>query len=97
MGVSLNAVLGWASVAVPVALGLYVLGYAAWTLIHRRPLEKRYPVRGGGVGGAFDSVFAPSSAEAASERDRQTHRTASAPTPGDPPWTIHGESIRIDV
>lgn len=96
MDVSLNAVLGWASVAVPVTFALYVIGYAAWTLTHRRPLEKRYAV-GGGIGAAFDSVFAPSSLEAESERDRQTRRTAPSPAPGEPPWSIDGDRIRIDL
>lgn len=81
----------------PLAFGLYVLGFAAWTLLHRAPLEKRYAGRGGGIGGAFDSVFAPSSLDAETERDRQTRRTAPAPTPGDPPWGIDGDRIRIDL
>jgi len=94
---TLNAVLGWGTIALPVGLGISVLVYAAWTLSHRRPLEKRYAGRGGGIGGAFDSVFAPSSMEAEAERDRQTRRTAPAPSPGDPPWGIDGDRIRIDL
>lgn len=97
MNATLNAVLGWSTAALPVALGLYVLGYAAWVLVRRRPLEKRYVGGGGGIGGAFDSVFAPSSMEAEAERDRQTRRTAPAPAPGDPPWGIDGDRIRIDL
>lgn len=97
MDVSLNAVLGWLSVAVPVAFAVYVVGYAVRTLTRRGSLEKRYPVRGGGIGGAFDSVFAPSSLEAEAERDRQTRRTAPSPAPGDPPWNIDGQRIRIDL
>jgi len=94
---TLNAVLGWGTIALPVGLGISVLVYAAWTLSHRRPLEKRYAGRGGGIGGAFDSVFAPSSMEAEAERDRQTRRTAPAPSPGDPPWGIDGDRILIDL
>ncbi|SFR34203.1 hypothetical protein SAMN04488591_0420 [Microbacterium azadirachtae] len=97
MDVSPNAVIGWIAIAVPVALALYVVAYAAWTLIRGRPLEQRHPVRGGGIGGAFDSVFAPSSLEAESERDRQTRRTAPSPAPGEPPWNIDGDRIRIDL
>ena len=94
---TLNAVLGWGTIALPVGLGASVLVYAAWTFSHRRPLEKRYAGRGGGIGGAFDSVFTPSSMEAEAERDRQTRRTAPAPSPGDPPWGIDGDRIRIDL
>lgn len=97
MDVSPNTVIGWISVAVPVTAALYVVVYAVWTLIRRRPLEQRYPVRGGGIGGAFDSVFAPSSLEAESERDHQTRRTAPSPAPGEPPWNIAGDRIRIDL
>jgi len=92
-----NAVLGWGAIVLPVAFGVYFLGFIAWTLLHRAPLEKRYPTAGSGLIGAFDSVFAPSSLEAESERDRQSRRTAPAPSPGEPPWSIDGDRIRIDL
>lgn len=63
----------------------------------RVPLEKKYENSGGGLGGAFDAVWMPSAHEAGMERDRQTKRTAPAPAPGDPPSTIHGDRIVIDV
>ena len=93
----LKTVLGWSAAVLPIAFGLYLLGFAAWTLLRPGPFEKRYPTRGGGLSGAFDSVFSPGSAEAGSERDRQTRRTAPAPAPGDPPWGIDGDRIRIDL
>lgn len=97
MDEALSSALGWLTIAMPITFGIAVLGAAVWVLAKPRPLEQRYPVRGGGLGGAFDSVFAPSAMEAASEVDRQTRRTAPAPTPGDPPWGIDGNRIRLDL
>ena len=61
------------------------------------PLEKNYDNAGGGFGGALDAIWMPSAHEAGVERDRQTRRTAPAPAPGDPPSTIDGDRIVIDV
>lgn len=61
------------------------------------PLEKKYDGAGGGVGASFDAVWMPSAHEAGLERDRQTARTAPAPSLGEPPDAIHGEHIVIDV
>ena len=96
----IDALLGWGTiallVAVPVVLG--VMGLI--TLYADKPLDKKYVV-GGGVAGGFssglDAVFSPTAHEAGIERDRQTARTAPAPSPGDPPWTLDERRIRIDV
>lgn len=63
----------------------------------RVPLEKKYETSGGGLGGAFDAVWSPSAHEAGIERDRQTQRTAPAPSPGDPPDAIDDGRIRLDL
>ncbi len=63
----------------------------------RIPIEKKYEGTGGGFGGAFDAIWMPSAHEAGMERDRQTKRTAPAPAPGDPPWTIDEGRITLDV
>ena len=63
----------------------------------RVPLEKKYETSGGGLGGAFDAVLSPSAHEAGIERDRQTQRTAPAPSPGDPPDAIDDGRIRLDL
>lgn len=63
----------------------------------RMPIEKKYESGGGGLGGAFDAVWSPSAHEAGIERDRQTQRTAPAPSPGDPPDTIDDGRIRLDI
>ncbi|UNK72324.1 hypothetical protein [Microbacterium sp. H1-D42] len=97
----LDAVLGWGTIAlliaVPVVLG--VMGLI--TLYADKPLEQKYVAGGGGLAGGFssglDAVFSPTAHEAAVERDRQTKRTAPAPAPGDPPWTIDADRIRIDL
>lgn len=61
------------------------------------PIERKYENAGGGFGGAFDAIWTPSAHEAGMERDRQTKRTAPAPSPGDPPSTIDGDRIVIDI
>jgi len=61
------------------------------------PLEKKYESSGGGLGGAFDAVWSPSAHEAGMERDRQTQRTAPAPSPADPPDTIDKGRITLDL
>jgi NADH:ubiquinone oxidoreductase subunit 3 (subunit A) len=63
----------------------------------KTPLEKKYENSGGGFGGSFDAIWMPSAYEAGMERDRQTRRTAPAPAPGDPPSTIDGDRIVIDI
>ena len=63
----------------------------------KAPLEKKYESAGGGMGGSFEAVWMPSAHEAGMERDRQTKRTAPAPSPGDPPSRINGERIVIDI
>lgn len=66
-------------------------------LYAKAPLEKKYESAGGGLGGSFEAVWMPSAHEAGIERDRQTKRTAPAPSPGDPPSRIDGERIVIDI
>lgn len=61
------------------------------------PIEKKYETSGGGLGGAFDAVWSPTAHEAGIERDRQTQRTAPAPSPGEPPDTIDDGRIRLDI
>ncbi|WP_337004966.1 MULTISPECIES: hypothetical protein [unclassified Microbacterium] len=63
----------------------------------KMPVEKKYETGGGGLSGAFDAVWSPSAHEAGIERDRQTQRTAPAPSPGDPPDTIDHGRIRLDI
>lgn len=63
----------------------------------RMPLEKKYESAGGGLGGSFEAVWMPSAHEAGMERDRQTKRTAPAPSPGDPPSRIDGDRITLDL
>lgn len=78
-------------VAVIATLVVIVASYA------KVPLEKKYEGSGGGFGGSFDAVWMPSAHEAGIERDRQTTRTAPAPSPGDPPNRIDGARIVIDI
>ncbi|WP_194763249.1 hypothetical protein [Microbacterium sp. UFMG61] len=67
------------------------------TVYARVPLEKKYESAGGGLGGSFEAVWMPSAHDAGMERDRQTKRTAPAPAPGDPPSTIDGDRIVLDI
>lgn len=89
----------WSTIVVVVVVALVVS--AVLTVIvatyAKIPLEKKYEGAGGGFGGAFDAIWMPSAHEAGMERDRQTKRTAPAPTPGDPPWTIGEGRITLDV
>lgn len=85
-----------------VTIGVLVLvaGGAAAAVAYgfaRMPIEKKYEGSGGGLGGAFDAVWSPTAHEAGIERDRQTKRTAPAPSPGDPPSTIDGDRILLDL
>ncbi|MCS3444351.1 hypothetical protein [Microbacterium phyllosphaerae] len=77
-----------------VVIAIVVVIVAAYA---RVPLEKKYESAGGGLGGSFEAVWMPSAHEAGIERDRQTKRTAPAPSPGDPPSRIDGERIVIDL
>ena len=63
----------------------------------KAPLDKKYESGGGGLGASFDAVWSPTAHEAGNERDRQTQRTAPAPSPGYPPDTIDDGRIRLDV
>ncbi|KJQ54628.1 hypothetical protein [Microbacterium sp. SA39] len=91
-------VMAWLTLALVLAMGpaLLVLG-----MIHtfsRKPVEEKYEnSTAGGIGGAFDAVWSPSAHEAGQERDRQTQRTAPAPSPGDQPSRIDGHRIVIDI
>lgn len=96
----MNEVVGWMWVILLLALPVAMIGTVLWWAFAPQPLEKKYGSNGGLVGGGlagFDAAFSPTGHEAGIERDRQTKRTAPAPAPGDPPWTIDGDSIRIDV
>ncbi|WP_282845891.1 hypothetical protein [Microbacterium oxydans] len=90
---------GW---GVVVTVGVLLLVVSAVIVVvafgfSRVPLEKKYETSGGGLGGAFDAVWSPSAHEAGIERDRQTQRTAPAPSPGDPPDAIDDGRIRLDI
>ncbi len=77
-----------------VAIAIVVVIVAVYA---KAPLERKYESAGGGLGGSFEAVWMPSAHEAGMERDRQTKRTAPAPSPGDPPSRIDGERIVIDI
>lgn len=97
----LDAVLGWGAVMLVIVVPIVLGGAGVAVLLGSKPLERRYSSSGGGLAGGFasglEAAFAPSAHEAGIERDRQTRRTAPAPASGDPPWTIDGDRIRIDV
>lgn len=85
-----------------VTIGVLVLAAGAVVAVvaygfARMPIEKKYEGSGGGLGGAFDAVWSPTAHEAGIERDRQTKRTAPAPSPGDPPSAIDGDRIILDL
>jgi hypothetical protein len=63
----------------------------------RAPIEKKYDSAGAGLGAGLDAVWAPTAHEAGTERDRQTQRTAPAPSPGDAPGEMDDGHIRVDV
>lgn len=89
--------IGWIWVAAWLVTPLLMVGVAVHFIFTKKPVEEKYSSAGGGLVGVFDAVWSPSAHEAGIERDRQTKRTAPAPSPGDPPWTIDGDRIRIDV
>ncbi|MGW9268632.1 MULTISPECIES: hypothetical protein [Microbacterium] len=91
-------VMAWATVALVLVTGPALLIAGMRHTFSRKPVEEKYEhATGGGLVGAFDSVWSPSAHEAGQERDRQTRRTAPAPSPGDPPDRIRGTRIIIDL
>lgn len=78
----MNDVIGWAIIAAWLAIPPVLLVMAGRFIWSRRPLEKKYAVRGGGIGGGFDAVLSPTALDAGDERDRQRKRTAPAPSAG---------------
>ncbi|MFF5626746.1 hypothetical protein [Microbacterium sp. LWH10-1.2] len=91
-------VLGWATIVIVLGIGPVMLVSGMVHSFSRRPIEKKYEkMANGGLVGVFDSVWSPTAHEAGIERDRQTKRTAPAPAPGDPPWTIDEGRITVDI
>lgn len=94
-------VMAWVTLALVLAIGPMLLVIGMMHTFSRKPVEEKYEnaTAGGlaGLGGAFDAVWSPSAHEAGQERDRQTQRTAPAPSPGDPPSRIDGGRIVIDL
>jgi len=94
----MSDVFGWLVIGVMIALPVALAVMMGVSLFSRKPVEEKYEhSRGGGAVGVFDAIWSPSAHEAGIERDRATKRTAPAPSPGDPPWSISGDRIRIDV
>ncbi|MFD5215004.1 hypothetical protein [Microbacterium sp. NPDC058345] len=97
----IDVVMGWGTIVLVIVVPIVLGGAGIAVLLTSRPLEQRYSSSGGGLAGGFanglEAAFSPSAHEAGVERDRQTRRTAPAPTPGDPPWEIDGDRIRIEV
>lgn len=90
--------MAWATLALVLAMGPLLLIIGMMHTFSRKPVEEKYEnATAGGLGGAFDAVWSPSAHEAGQERDRQTQRTAPAPSPGDPPSRIDGGRIVIDI
>lgn len=90
--------MAWATVALILAMGPVLLIAGMRHTFSRKPVEEKYEhAAGGGLVGAFDSVWSPTAHEAGQERDRQTRRTAPAPSPGDPPGRIQGTKIVLDL
>lgn len=91
-------VLGWATIVIVLGIGPVMLVSGMMHSFSRKPIEKKYEkMANGGLVGVFDSVWSPTAHEAGIERDRQTKRTAPAPAPGDPPWTIDEGRITVDI
>jgi len=94
----MNEILGWALLAIVFAMIPGLLIFGMMHTFSRRPVEEKYEnATAGGLGGAFDAIWSPSAHEAGQERDRQTQRTAPAPSPGDRPSRIDGGRIVIDL
>lgn len=91
-------IMAWTTVIVVLAMGPGLLIFGMMHTFSRKPVEEKYEnVANGGLVGVFDSVWSPTAHEASQERDRQTQRTAPAPSPGDPPGKIRGDRIVIDI
>ena len=91
-------VMAWATLALVLATGPMLLVIGMMHTFSRKPVEEKYEnSAAGGLGGAFDAVWSPTAHEAGQERDRQTQRTAPAPSPGDPPSRIDRGRIVIDI
>lgn len=90
--------LGWTTIVLVLGTGPVLFFVGIRHSLSRRPVEEKYEQAGsGGLVGVFDAVWSPTAHEAGQERDRQTRRTAPAPTPGDPPSRIERGRIVIDV
>ncbi|MDA4893537.1 MULTISPECIES: hypothetical protein [unclassified Microbacterium] len=102
MDAVIDAVFGWGTIALVLALPIALIVTGVAHAASRRPIEERYRGAGGGLVGVFDSVWSPSAHEAGMERDRETRRSIPAPTP-DPDWVMRRGAdgtptrIRIDV
>jgi hypothetical protein len=91
-------IMAWSTVALVLGMGPALLIFGMMHTFSRKPVEKKYEgMAGGGLTGAFDTVWSPTAYEASIERDRQTQRNAPAPSPGDPPSAIEGARIIIDI
>lgn len=90
-------VIGWLIVAAWLLTPLVIVVMVLRWMLSSKPVEEKYEGTGGGFVGGLEAAFSPTAHEAGIERDRQTQRTAPAPVPGDPPWTIDGGRIRIDI
>lgn len=92
----MDEALGWIAIVAVLFIGAVsmLLGIRAYS---RKPVEEKYERAGGGLGGAFDAVWSPTAHEAGLERDRQTQRTAPAPSPGDPPDSIDEGHITLRI
>lgn len=90
-------VMGWTYVALVAGMGPGLIVFAIARSLSKKSVEEKYDGTGGGFGGAFDAIWMPSAYEAGMERDRQTKRTAPAPSPGDPPSRIDGGRITLDI
>ncbi|WP_341974557.1 hypothetical protein LTA6_003008 [Microbacterium sp. LTA6] len=90
-------VVGWFYVAVVAGMGPGLIVFAIVRSLSKKSVEEKYDGTGGGFGGSFDAIWMPSAYEAGMERDRQTKRTAPAPSPGDPPSKIDGDRITIEL
>ena len=93
----MNDVFGWIYVAIVLIAGPGLVAFGIAHTFSQKPVEEKYDGAGGGFGGSFDAIWMPSAYEAGLERDRQTQRTAPAPSPGDPPSRIDSGRIVIDV
>lgn len=94
----MSEVMGWMTLAIVLLIGPALLISGMRRTFSRKPVEEKYErSAAGGLGGAFDAVWSPSAHEAGQERDRQTQRTAPAPSPGDPPSRIDSGRIVIDI